>query len=84
VKSLEQITEDVIRVIKDFLEDDSLDIRPTSLLEDSLDSLEVIEAGIYVEEKFDIEISDEAMVAWKTVEDVAKDVHAILAVRGPA
>lgn len=50
------------------------------LFEDlGLDSLEVVELAVALEDEFSIEISNEAAGAWATVADVAQCVEARLA-----
>ncbi len=70
--------EQIIELIADELSLEASTInRNTNLEEDlNVDSLDVVELVMRIEETFDIEISDEAAANLKTVEDILSYVEA--------
>ena len=70
--------EQIIELIADELSLEASTInRNTNLEEDlNVDSLDVVELVMRIEETFDIEISDEAAANLKTVEDILNYVEA--------
>lgn len=78
-KTRSEIEAETVEAVRDYLGETPDRVHLTSTLEDlQVDSLEAIEVGIMVEEQFDIEIPDATMEAWKSVQDIVRDVEAIL------
>lgn len=80
MKSRSEIEAETVETIRDFLDTHADKVRlDLALLDDlGIDSLEAIEAGIHIEDHFEISIADEVMESWVTVQDVANSVYAIL------
>ncbi len=64
--------EQVKEALVDSLNIDENDIELTSSLKEDLDidSIDAVELSLDLEEKFDVELSDEELAALKTVEDI--------------
>jgi acyl carrier protein len=66
--------EAVKEALVDSLNIDENDIELTSSLKEDLDidSIDAVELSLDLEEKFDVELTDEELAALKTVEDIVK------------
>ncbi|MGB3404329.1 MAG: acyl carrier protein [Microcoleaceae cyanobacterium] len=71
------IFEDVKSIIVDQLEVDAADVTPEARFQEDLgaDSLDTVELVMALEEKFDIEISDEAAEKILKVQDAVKHIE---------
>ncbi len=68
--------EEVYEVIADTINCDVSTLTPAASLQDDLgiDSLDAVEINMALEDKFGISISDEELMALKTVEDIVNTV----------
>jgi acyl carrier protein len=79
--SREQVLEEVKRIVAEFALMPAAEIRESHLLleELGLDSLDLVECSMEVEEEFGISIPDELVEKVKTVGDIADGVAELLA-----
>lgn len=68
------VMERLVEVMRDYTEEEI--VEGARLEEDlCLDSLDVVEVSLAVEEEFDCEFEDEEVEEWKTVGDILKSVE---------
>lgn len=74
------VKEKVKEVIAECFAMEVSEIKDESTLVDDLgaDSLEVIELAMDLENEFDIDVSDEEIAGWLTVQDVVNSVQALV------
>lgn len=80
---MDALDKDVMSIIAESVGYDPESIKPSDMLADDLDldSIELVQLGQDLEEKFDIEIPDSAVQAHMTVADVAREVRNLMVAR---
>lgn len=80
--NIQQAEDFVLTIITDYSGCESARVVPTAELDDDLglDDLDIIEILMELEDRFNLDITDEEAKAWVTVDDVLKYVKAKLEV----